>query len=68
MQLQTMNPEAPGKATKGFGSLVSSAATGPENSIPTILVNRLQRRFGLSELHALTVLRLASLGPEEGRF
>jgi hypothetical protein len=38
-----------------------------EDTIPAILVNRLQRRFGLSEVHALTVLRLAKLGPEEGR-
>lgn len=38
-----------------------------EDNIPTIIVNRLQRRFGLSELHALTVLRLANLGPKEGQ-
>jgi hypothetical protein len=38
-----------------------------EDTIPAVIVNRLQRRFGLSELHALTVLRLASLGPKEGR-
>lgn len=43
------------------------AGMSREDTIPSILVNRLQRRFGLSELHAQTVLRLASLGPKEGR-
>lgn len=38
-----------------------------EDNIPSVIVNRLQRRFGLSGLHAATVLRLASLGPKEGR-
>lgn len=38
-----------------------------EDTTRTVFVNRLQRRLGLSELHALTVLRLASIGPKEGR-
>lgn len=67
MLLKAANPTTPCRAFIGFGVSQSSAACGSENTIPTVLVNRLQRRFGLSELHALTVLRLASLGPKEGR-
>lgn len=67
MHLQSMNPTAPGRASMGFGSPLSPTASTPENSIPAVLVNRLRQRFGLSEMHARTVLRLASIGPEEGR-
>lgn len=64
MQLHTANPAPSGTGlAKGF----SLAGTPSENTIPSVIVNRLQRRFGLSEQHALTVLRLASLGPQEGR-
>lgn len=67
MHLETMNPTAPGRASMGFGRSLSPTASTSENSIPAILVNRLRQRFGLSELHAATVLRLASIGPQEGR-
>jgi hypothetical protein len=67
MHLKATNPTTPARALIGFGVSQSSAACGSENTIPTILVNRLRQRFGLSELHAVTVLRLASLGPQEGR-
>ena len=63
MQLHTANPAL----GTGLAKASSLAGTLSENTIPTVIVNRLQRRFGLSELHALTVLRLASLGPKEGR-
>ena len=66
MHLESMRPAARQRET-GLGGIACLAASTSENSIPTVLVNRLQRRFGLSELHALTVLRLASLGPKEGR-
>lgn len=65
MQLQTANPAPLGSA--GLANGFSSAGTPRDNTIPNIVVNRLRQRFGLSELHALTVLRLAKLGPEEGR-
>jgi hypothetical protein len=53
----------------GAGLVKASFLAGmpSEDTIPAILVNRLQRRFGISELHAATVLRLASIGPQEGR-
>lgn len=51
----------------GLVKVSSLAGSFREDNIPSVIVNRLQRRFGLSELHALTVLRLASLGPKEGR-
>lgn len=54
---------------RGAGLAKASFLAGMpcEDTIPAVLVNRLRQRFGLSELHALTVLRLASLGPKEGR-
>lgn len=65
MHLNEMRPAARGRET-GLG-IACLAASVSESTIPTIIVNRLQRRFGLSELHALTVLRLANLGPKEGQ-
>jgi len=51
----------------GLAKASSLAGSDRENTIPSIIVNRLCRRFGLSQPHALTVLRLANLGPQEGR-
>lgn len=66
MHLNEMRPAARGRET-GLGGIACLAASTSESTIHTVLVNRLQRRLGLSELHALTVLRLASIGPKEGR-
>lgn len=51
----------------GLAKVPSVAGSFRENTIPTVIVNRLRQRFGVSEPHALTILRLASLGPKEGR-
>lgn len=67
MRLESVNPTAPARAPMGFGVSQSSAACVPETTIPTVIVNRLRERFGVSEPHALTILRLAKLGPMEGR-
>lgn len=65
MNLTNTKPDAGGSV--GLAKASFLAGMPREDSIPSVIVNRLQRRFGLSELHALTVLRLASLGPREGR-
>jgi hypothetical protein len=67
MHLETMNPTAPGKATMGFGVSQSSAACEPQYSISAAVVHKLQRTYRVSELHALTIAHLASIGPKEGR-
>ncbi|WP_374679331.1 hypothetical protein [Bosea sp. 47.2.35] len=66
MHLETMRPAARQRET-GLGGIACLAASTLENNISTVLVNRLRHRFGLSELHAAEVLRLASIGPKEGR-
>ena len=66
MQQKESRPDARQRET-GLGGIACVAASTTEFTIHTVLVNKLQRRLGLTELHALTVLRLASLGPKEGR-
>lgn len=67
MHLKQMNPATPARALTGSGSLHSSAACNPEHSTPALIINRLQRQFAISELHAATVAHLAGLGPMEAR-
>lgn len=38
-----------------------------EYNTASVVVQRLQRTYRVSELHAETIARLAALGPEEGR-
>lgn len=67
MQLKTANPTTPARAFIGFGVSQSSAACSPEYNTTAVAVQKFQRNFRISELHALTVLRLAGLGPREAR-
>jgi hypothetical protein len=67
MHLEKLNPTAPARALMGFGVSQSSAACGPEYSISAAVVQKLQRAYRVSEYHAATIARLASLGPQEGR-
>ncbi len=67
MHPETMNPAAPCQAQTGFGIALSWAASGSENTTATVVINRIQRRFCISALHAATVARLAGLGPQEVR-
>ncbi|UZF91647.1 hypothetical protein [Bosea sp. NBC_00550] len=60
MHLKQMNPATPARAH-------SSAACNPEHSTPALIINRLQRRFAISELHAATVAHLAGLGSQAVR-
>lgn len=64
-----MQLESKTRRCGGAGLAKASFLAGmpSEDTIPNILVNRLRQRFGLSEMHAATVLRLASIGPQEGR-
>lgn len=64
-----MHLETKTRRCGGAGLAKASFLAGmpSEDTIPAILVNRLRQRFGLSETHAATVLRLASIGPQEGR-
>ncbi|HEV7339953.1 MAG TPA: hypothetical protein VGO06_28555 [Bosea sp. (in: a-proteobacteria)] len=65
MNLTNTKPDAGGSVGLAKSSFLAGMPS--EDITPSIIVNRLQHRFGISELHALTVLRLASLGPKEGR-
>ncbi|MBB3972521.1 hypothetical protein GGR24_001154 [Hansschlegelia beijingensis] len=38
-----------------------------ENSIPSLIINRLSRRFAVSAAVAALVVELAGLGPQEAR-
>lgn len=67
MHLKQKNPATPARALTGFGSLHSSPACNPEHTTPALIINRLQRQFAISELHAATVAHLAGLGPMEAR-
>lgn len=67
MHLEMMNPAAPCRAQTGFGSALSSAASGSDNTTAAIIINRIQRRYCISPMHAATVARLAGLGPQEVR-
>lgn len=67
MQLESMNPTAPGRAAMGFGNSLSAAASNPEYNISAAVVQKLQRAYRVSELHAQTIARLALIGPKEGR-
>lgn len=67
MHLESMNPTAPGRASMGFGSTLSPTASTSEYSISAAVVQKLQRTYRVSELHAQTIARLASIGPKEGR-
>lgn len=67
MHLEKLNPTAPARASMGFGVTQSSAACAPEYSTSAAVVQKLQRIYRVSELHAVTIARLASLGPREGR-
>ena len=66
MQLQKLNPTAPARASMGFGVSQSSAACAPEYSTSIAIVQKLQRAYRVSEVHAATIARLANLGPREG--
>lgn len=67
MHPETMNPAAPWPAQTGFGIALSRTASGSEITTASVVINRLQRRFCISALHAATVARLAGLGPQEVR-
>lgn len=67
MHRETMNPAAPCQAQTGLGIALSWAASGSEDTTATVVINRIQRRFCISALHAATVARLARLGPQEVR-
>jgi len=67
MHPETMNPAAPWPAQTGFGIALSSAASGSDITTATVVINRIQRRFCISPMHAATVARLAGLGPQEVR-
>ncbi|MBA4267851.1 MAG: hypothetical protein C0447_00275 [Methylobacterium sp.] len=67
MHLEKLNPANALAGVTGFGSLHSSAACNPEHTTPALIINRLQRQFAISELHAATVAHLAGLGPMEAR-
>ena len=66
MHHNEMRPAA-GQSGTGLGISISSPAIYPEYSNSLEIVQRLQRRFAITELHAATVVRLAGLGPQEAR-
>lgn len=63
MATKKSNPVAGGSA--GLGDALSLAGSIHEHSTPSVIINRLQRQFAISELHAATVAHLAGLGPME---
>lgn len=65
MATKKSNPVA--GVSAGLGNALSVAGSIPEYSIPNVIVQRLQRQFAISELHAATVAHLAGLGPMEAR-
>lgn len=65
MQIDIANPAA--GVSAGLAKAVSLAGTQSEYNNLTLIVQRLQRLYRVSDLHAATIARLASLGPQEGR-
>lgn len=57
----------PGAGDAGLAKASFLAGMPCEYNSPTIVVQRLQRLYRVSEHHAATIARLAALGPEEGR-
>jgi hypothetical protein len=64
-----MNPTnaKPGAGDAGLAKASFLAGMPCEYNTPIIVVQRLQRLYRVSEAHAATIARLASLGPQEGR-
>lgn len=67
MHPERMNPAAPCQAQTGFGIALSCAASSSEDNTEATVINRIQRRFCISAMHAATVARLAGLGLQEVR-
>ncbi|MET3890409.1 hypothetical protein ABIE41_001485 [Bosea sp. OAE506] len=65
MHPETMNPAAANSA--GLRNALSLAGSIPEYNTAAIVINRIQRLFCISPMHAATVARLAGLGPQEVR-
>lgn len=64
MHLEKLNPAAPARALAG-SELQSWAATHSDLTTLPLIINRLQRRYAISAPHAVTIARLAGLGPKE---
>jgi hypothetical protein len=64
MHLENVKPAAPGRALAG-SELQSWAATHSDLTTLPLIINRLQRRYAISAPHAVTIARLAGLGPKE---
>lgn len=65
MTSKKSNPVA--GVSAGLGNALSLAGSISEYNTPSVIINRLQRRFAISELHAATIAHLAGLGPREAR-
>lgn len=65
MNLTDTKPDAGGSV--GLAKASFLAGMPSEYNTPAIIVQRLQRLYRVSEHHAVTIARLASLGPQEGR-
>jgi hypothetical protein len=65
MHPETMNPAAASSA--GLRNALSLAGSISEYTTTAVIINRIQRRFCISQMHAATVARLAGLGPQEVR-
>lgn len=66
MSNKQLRPAA-GQSGTGLGILPCVAAGQPEHNPTVIVIQRLRRRFGLSEPHAGTIAHLAALGGKDGR-
>lgn len=64
MHVENVKPAAPGRALAG-SELQSWAATHSDHNTLPLIINRLRQQFAISAPHALTIARLAGLGPKE---
>ncbi|MGW9331580.1 hypothetical protein [Bosea sp. NPDC055594] len=64
MHVENVKPAAPAMALAG-SELQSWAATHSDHSTLPLIINRLRQQFAISAPHALTIARLAGLGPKE---
>ena len=64
-----MNPTdaKPGAGDAGFAKASSLSGMSRKYNTSATIVQKLQRLYRVSKLHAETIARLASLGPQEGR-